>query len=98
MKSVGGRDCKEDLEEVLQVLLRPLELLPPIFMGEDFAWQHMWCFHFIAQRKEQAGGKTATQAVQSVGSPLKRAAQTAASGRFLQEFWPKGMQRPQAAV
>jgi len=45
MKSVGGRDCKEGLEEGVHVLLKPLELLPPIFMGEDLARQHMQCFH-----------------------------------------------------
>lgn len=45
MKSVGGRHCEEGLEEGLQVLLKPLELLAPTFMGEDLARQHTWCFH-----------------------------------------------------
>lgn len=45
MKSVGGRHCEEGLEEGLQVLLKPLEVLAPTFMGEDLARQHTWCFH-----------------------------------------------------
>lgn len=43
-KSVGGKDYKEGLEEGLQLLLKALKLLPPMFMGADLTRQHTWCF------------------------------------------------------
>lgn len=65
MKSVGGRDCKEGLEEGFPVLLKPLELFPPVFMGEDLARQHTWCFHCTAEGRgwKQSGHASSSEHV-----------------------------------